>query len=64
MALEREKMVQVGFRFPQDVLERLDARIERDEERNPGRKPLTRADLVRQFVLEGLARSEGKPKRG
>lgn len=63
MSSPSEKMVQVGFRFPAALVSRLDAQIARGKEQNPGRG-LTRADLVRQFVLEGLARMQGKPKRG
>ena len=61
MSSPSEKMVQVGFRFPSELVARLDAQIARGKEKNPGRT-LKRADLVRQFVLEGLSRSEAKAK--
>ncbi len=59
MANARVKMVQVGFRFPETVLSRLDESLERERGEQPGRD-LTRADLVRQFVLDGLDRSEAR----
>ena len=57
------KMIQTGFRIPKDVLDRIDRRVREMSLERPGHS-FSRADLVRQFVLEGLDRLERtrKPK--
>ena len=54
-------MVQVGFRCPETLVSRLDALVERENEAHPGRT-ISRADLVRGFLIAGVDLAESKQK--
>ena len=67
--MPREKMVQVGFRFPETLVTRIDALAEQASRAHPGRT-VSRADLVRGFLIEAVdlaearERGEGKSPKG
>lgn len=50
---------QIGIRLPDVVLARLDRAVATARQDQPGLN-LTRSDLVRQFLLEGLQRAEAR----
>jgi hypothetical protein len=59
------KTVQVAFRFPEALVERLDAHAKRLEAEQPG-LTFTRADVVRVLLTRGLDEAEARsaPRRG
>lgn len=59
--MAREKMLQVGFRFPETLVNRLDALVELAHVDHPG-STISRADLVRGFLIESLDRAEAKER--
>ncbi|MFZ4580164.1 MAG: hypothetical protein ACOYOB_17400 [Myxococcota bacterium] len=59
-ALEEDAMehdAQFALRLPASVIERLDALAERLRQERPGLR-MSRADVTRMLILEGLARSD------
>lgn len=65
--MPREKMVQVGFRFPETLVNRLDALVELANAEHPG-QTISRSDLARGFLLVSMdlaeAKEAGRKKRG
>jgi Arc/MetJ-type ribon-helix-helix transcriptional regulator len=60
--MEREKMVQTGFRLPVELVERIDREVELSGEKLPGFS-CTRADVVRQLLSWGLDRRDEERQR-
>ncbi len=57
----RQKTVQVGFRFPETLVSRLDALVEAAHEAQPG-STVSRAALVRRYLIEALDRAEARAR--
>lgn len=53
---------QIGIRVTDIVLARLDSAVERSRQDSPGLN-VTRSDLVRQFLLDGLQRYEAAARK-
>lgn len=53
---------QIGIRLTDVVLARLDSAVERSRQDSPGLN-VTRSDLVRQFLLDGLQRYEATARK-
>ena len=58
-----EKIKQVGFRFPESLIMRLDAYAKKMEGEMPGLR-FTRADAVRVLLEKGLTEAGVPEKRG
>ena len=54
---------QTAIRLPAELLERIDRLAERWRAERPGMR-MTRSDVLRVLVLEGLERAEAAPGRG
>lgn len=65
--VDTNKSIQVAIRMTPDLLERLDAHVERMREAQPGLEP-NRADAIRVLLAQGLEQAEtsgrAKSKRG
>lgn len=61
--MEKDAMVQISFRVPPGLIERLDGWAERRSQEVPGRT-VARADVMRELLSEALDRldEESKPK--
>lgn len=55
-----EPTVQVAFRLPESLVERLDTFVERQREALPGLN-FTRADAARILLMRGLDAAEARP---
>lgn len=53
---------QIGIRLTDVVLARLDSAVERSRQESPGLN-VTRSDLVRQFLMDGLQRYEAAARK-
>ena len=64
--MEKDAMVQISFRVPPTLIERLDGWAERRSREVPGRT-VARADVMRELLSEALDRldeeSKSKPRR-
>ncbi len=52
----------IPFRFPPELLDRLDAHTKRLEKRNPGVR-ITRADALRHLLIAALDQEEARDAR-
>ena len=63
MAKDKEATVQVAFRLPESLVERIDRHVERMNGANPG-LDFSRADAVRSLLTRSLDEIEGVKRKG